>query len=180
MRNLSALITSASSPSSIPTYAQAISELGLAILSVTAKPSQQTVVSKSSHHSACPEPGQEASATQGRTRHPTQVQHAPSALGGHGLMGLSSQSPSPQVHPLLLCACAHQTANGTMNPVFRTRPRTAKGNFVITRARAKLLHASTFMTHPTPCQAKGGAHSGHMTSRTQSKKRRGPRLLGHT
>ena len=33
-------------------------------------------------------------------------------------------------------APAHQTANGTVNPAFHTRPRTAKGNFVITQATA--------------------------------------------
>ena len=72
--------------------------------------------------------------------------HATSALGGHGLMVLSSPSQAPsgtEGQPSILYAIpsprtsAHQTANGTMYPVFRMRPRTAKGNFVITRARAK-------------------------------------------
>ena len=74
-------------------------------------------------------------------------QHSTSALGGHGLMALSSQSQAPswtEGQPSILyaipspCTSAHQTAKGTMYPVFRMRPRTAKGNFVITRAGAKL------------------------------------------
>ena len=62
-------------------------------------------------------------------------------------MALSSPSQAPsgtEGQPSILYtipsprSSAHQTANGTMYPVFRMRPRTAKGNFVITRARAKL------------------------------------------
>ena len=54
--------------------------------------------------------------------------------------------------PSILCAIpsprtsAHQTANGTMYPVFRMRPRTAKGNFVIARARAKLTEKGLVVT----------------------------------
>ena len=59
---------------------------------------------------------------------------------------LSSPSPAPsetEGQPSILYAIpslrtyAHQTANETINPAFRMRNRTAKGNFVITRARAK-------------------------------------------
>ena len=50
--------------------------------------------------------------------------------GTQGQLSILYAIPSPRTS-------AHQIANGTMYPLFRMRPRTAKGNFVITRARAK-------------------------------------------
>ena len=61
-------------------------------------------------------------------------------------MALSSPSQAPsktEGQPSTLHAVpsprtsAHQTANGTVYPAFRTRPRTAKGNSVIAQASAK-------------------------------------------
>ena len=70
-------------------------------------------------------------------------------------MALSSPSQAPsgtEGQPSILYAIpsprtsAHQTANETINPAFRMRPRTAKGNFVITRARAKLTENGPVVT----------------------------------
>ena len=70
-------------------------------------------------------------------------------------MALSSPSQAPsgtKGRPSILYAIpsprtsAHQIANGTMYPVFRMRPRTAKGNFVITWARTKLTEKGLVVT----------------------------------